>query len=63
MKNCVGFIDGTNREIARPIDDQNMFYSGHKHVHSIKFQSWITPDGIISHLFGLVNSKGHDVAM
>jgi hypothetical protein len=57
LKNCVGFIDRTNREIARPIHDQNMFYSGHKHVHSIKFQS------SIFHLFGPVNGKRHDVAM
>ena len=45
LSNCVGFIDGTNREISRPTVAQGIFYSGHKCYHSIKFQSWVTPDG------------------
>lgn len=60
LDNCIGFIDGTNREIARPTALQQTFYSGHKHYHSIKFQSWSTPDGLISHIFGPVPGARHD---
>lgn len=49
---CVGFIDGTNREICRPTISQGFYYSGHKHYHSIKYQSLVTPDGMITHLYG-----------
>lgn len=38
MQNCWGFIDGTVREIARPLRNQRVMYSGHKRVHCIKFQ-------------------------
>jgi hypothetical protein len=63
LSNCVGFIDGTNREVARPRVAQGAFYSGHKSYHSIKFQSWVTPDGLISHLFGPVPGARHDLFM
>ena len=63
MHNCVGFIDGTNRECCRPTFMQRVCYSGHKHYHSFKFQSLLTPDGLISHLYGLVPGAHHDVYM
>ncbi|RPB25469.1 hypothetical protein L211DRAFT_875103 [Terfezia boudieri ATCC MYA-4762] len=47
-----GFIDGTVRPIARPTEDQRLYYSGHKGYHGIKYQSIMTPDGLISSLYG-----------
>ena len=38
LKQCFGFVDGTVRQIARPIVNQRIMYSGHKRVHCIKFQ-------------------------
>ena len=50
--NVWGFVDGTNRGIARPVEGQEDYYSGYKKHHSIKFQGLVTPDGLISHLGG-----------
>jgi hypothetical protein len=61
LYNCIGFIDGTNRRISRPKMDQGIFYSGHKHYHCFKFQSWVTPDGLISHIFGPIPGHRHDL--
>lgn len=63
LHNCVGFIDGTNRETCRPRLFQRVYYSGHKHYHSIKFQAWCTPDGLISHLSGPIAGSKHDIYM
>ena len=38
LSTCIGFIDGTIRQIARPVVNQQIMYSGHKRVHCIKFQ-------------------------
>lgn len=38
LTQCIGFINGTVRPIARPIVNQRIMYSGHKRVHCIKFQ-------------------------
>jgi hypothetical protein len=58
-----GFIDGTIRSITRPIRHQRQVYNGHKRVHAIKFQSVMTPDGIISHLTGPWIGRRHDSRM
>lgn len=55
-----GFIDGTVRPIARPSRHQRQVYNGHKRVHALKFQSVVTPDGIISHLSGPWPGRRHD---
>ena len=47
-----GFIDGTVRHIARSIEDQESYYSGHKDYHGIKYQSIVLPDGLIASLYG-----------
>jgi hypothetical protein len=47
-----GFIDGTQRGICRPSEDQREWYSGYKKAHTIKYQAIMTPDGIISHIAG-----------
>lgn len=38
-------------------------YNGHKRVHSLKFQSVVTPDGIIVHLSGPWVGRRHDARM
>ncbi|XP_066910729.1 uncharacterized protein [Clytia hemisphaerica] len=60
---CWGFVDGTVRPICRPGRNQRILYNGHKRVHSIKFQSVVTPNGLIANLFGPVEGKRHDSAM
>ena len=63
LQNCWGFIDGTVRPICRPGRNQRVMYNGHKKVHSIKFQSIATPNGLIANLYGPVEGKRHDSAM
>ncbi|XP_023933182.1 tetratricopeptide repeat protein 6-like [Lingula anatina] len=63
LKNCVGFVDGTVRPLCRPTFFQRVCYNGHKRVHAIKFQSIVTPDGLIANLFGPVEGRRHDCFM
>ena len=60
LDNCWGFVDGTVRPICRPNQDQRAVYNGHKRVHAIKFQSVVTPNGLIANLFGPVEGRRHD---
>ena len=60
---CWGFVDGTVRPVCRPRENQRILYNGHKRVHAIKFQSIVTPNGLISNLFGPIEGKRHDSAM
>jgi len=39
LDSCFAFVDGTVRLISRLGQNQRIVYNGHKHVHSIKFQS------------------------
>ena len=63
LRNCFGFIDGTVRPICRPKENQQVVYNGHKKVHSIKFQSVVLPNGLISNMFGPLEGKRHDCAL
>lgn len=63
LQNCWGFIDGTVRPISRPGSNQRVMFNGHKKVHSVKFQSIATPNGLIANLYGPVKGKRHDNAM
>lgn len=62
LENCIGFIDGTVIEIARPDDAalQNICYNGHKRKHALKFQAVTTVDGMFYHMFGPVEGRRHD---
>ena len=60
LQNCIGFIDGTVRPLCRPSYFQRICYNGHKRMHAIKFQSIVTPDGIIANLFEPVEGRRHD---
>ncbi|CAH3184662.1 unnamed protein product [Porites lobata] len=63
LENCFGFIDGTERPIARPDQQQRIVYNGHKRVHSLKFQSVALPNGLIGNMYGPVEGKKHDASM
>jgi nuclease HARBI1 len=63
LQRCWGFIDGTVRPICRPKKHQRQNYNGHKRVHALKFQSVVSPDGIIVHLSGPWIGRRHDARM
>ena len=63
LDNCWCFVDGTVRAICRPKVNQRVLYNGHKRVHSLKFQSVVSPNGLIANLFGPVEGRRHDAAM
>ena len=56
IDNCFGFVDGTVRPISRPEYNQRIVYNEHKRVHAIKFQSVVTPNGMIANMFGPVGN-------
>ena len=58
-----GFIDDTSRPICRPGEDQEVFYSGYKKIHSIKFQGIATPDGLIMSCPGSYPGRTNDLRM
>lgn len=61
LDRCFGFIDGTAIFIALPGGGlQRACYSGHKRKHAVMFESVITPDGLIIHLFGPWEERRHD---
>ena len=57
---CVGFIDGTFRRCARPIEGQQYVYSGYYKAHGIKFQCVVAPNGLIVDFFGPVPGRRSD---
>ena len=60
LDNCWRFIDGTVTPCGRPRINQRIVYNGYKRVHGIKFQSVVTPSGLIANLFGPVGGRKHD---
>lgn len=63
LTNCFGFVDGTFRPLSRPSKDQRLLYNGHKRLHGIKFQSVVTPNGIIANMSGPYLGRRHDSSM
>ncbi|XP_070556688.1 uncharacterized protein [Ptychodera flava] len=63
LDNCWGFIDGTARPISRPCRGQAVVFSGHKRTHCLKFQSILTPDGLVAHMYGPIEGSRHDAFM
>lgn len=60
LTTCWGFIDGTIRGIARPVRYQRTCYNGWKRKHCLKYHAVVTPDGLVSHLFGPVEGRRND---
>ena len=57
LDDCFAFDDGTVHLtcICRPgTVNQRLLYNGHKRVHGIKFQSVVTPNGMIANMYGPV---------
>ena len=56
-----GFMDVTTVGTCRPSKLQRQLYSGHKRKHLLKFQSVVTPDGIMSHAYGPMEGRRTDI--
>jgi hypothetical protein len=56
-------IDGTFLQICRPKRGQESIYNGYKRHHGLKFQSLISPDGIIQDMFGPYDGRHHDITL
>ena len=63
LQNCWGFVDGTLVNTCRPGEIQRLLFNGRKRVHAVKFQSVVTPNGLIANLFGPIEGRKHDAAM
>ena len=63
LDNIWGFIDGAVRPCCRPKVNQRILYNWHKRLHALKYQSVLTPSGMIANLFGPVEGKRHDSAI
>lgn len=55
-----GFINWTLRAICIPDKHQELYYSGYKKCHGVKYQAVLTPDGLVSHLTGPYTGKESD---
>ncbi len=60
IKNCIGFTDSTVREISNPAEHPRLVYKGHHRVYAIKFQSVVSPDGLLLNLVGPWLGIRHD---
>ncbi|XP_049523923.1 uncharacterized protein LOC125945714 [Dermacentor silvarum] len=63
LDNCWAFIDGTARAICRPKRNQQAYFSGHKRVHCVKYQSLMCPNGIVCQLDGHYPGRRHDAGI
>ena len=63
LSNCRGFVDGIVRPISRPNENKKILYKGYKKVHIMKFQSVVSPNGLVANLYGPVEGKRHDSGM
>lgn len=62
LPNCWAFIDGTARPICRPKRNQKLYFSGHKRMHMVKYQSLMCPNGIVCQLDGHYPGSWHDAS-
>ena len=60
---CWGMVDGTVRQMCRPTRHQREVCNGHHRVHALKFQSIVTPNGLIANLYGPMAGRRHDSAL
>lgn len=63
IENCWGFVDGTCMPICRPSEGQRSCYSGHKRQHCLKFQSVMSPCGVVADMYGPIEGCRHDAYM
>ena len=43
--------------------NQQLVFNGHKRIHALKYQSVVTPNGLIANLFGPFEGRRHDSAL
>ena len=55
-----GFLNGTFRGFCRPDQNQQTFYSSHKHEHGFKYQAIVAADGLCVALHGPYKGKVND---
>ena len=55
-----GFIDGTIRIVCRPSRYQRQAYTGYGRKHGVKFQTVVSPNGMITDLFGPIMARRGD---
>ncbi|CAC5379978.1 unnamed protein product [Mytilus coruscus] len=63
LLNCWGFTDGTVRPLCRPTTNQRILFNGHKRVHAIKFQSIVSPNGLVANMYGPIEGRRHDAGL
>ncbi|KAH7943470.1 hypothetical protein HPB52_008776 [Rhipicephalus sanguineus] len=63
LSNCWAFIDGTARPICRPSQDQRLYFSVHRRLHVLKYQSLMCPNGLICQLDGPYPGRRHDAGI
>jgi DDE superfamily endonuclease len=66
LNNCVGFIDCTKIQMARPGgrgSNQRANYSGHKRFHCFSYQTITLPDGLIFSVYGPEDGRRHDITL
>ena len=59
-QHCVGFLDGTIRSSCRPSRHQRLAYTGYGRRHGLKFQTVVSPNGMITDFFGPVLARHGD---
>jgi hypothetical protein len=55
-----GVIDCTVRKIQAPSIGQQDAFNGHRHMHALKYQTVVAPDGIIIHISKGYPGTAHD---
>lgn len=60
---CVCIVDGSTQEIARPRENQRLFYDGKHKRHTIKIQGSVGPSGLLVDLRGPVPGSVHDLTL
>lgn len=63
MPRARGIVNGSTRRLARPVRGQRLLYSDWKRSHALKYESVVTPDGMIRHIFGPILGRRHDATM
>jgi hypothetical protein len=66
LDNCVGFIDCTKIQMARPGgrgSNQRANYSGHKRFHCFSYQTITLPDGLLFSDYGPEDGRRHDIKL
>ena len=51
------------RPICRPTSNQRLVFNGHKRTHAIRFQSIVTPNGLVANMYGPIEGRRHDAGL